>query len=72
VFKININIDEFIHKTHLGDGMKSLIDKSYNSVLVQVFTLTYDRNFRKLVYGVFNILVFMGVGVTVWYRFIPG
>jgi hypothetical protein len=70
VFKININIDEFL--PHLGDGIKSLIDKSYNSVLVQVLTLTYDRNFRKLVYGVFNILVFMGVGVTVWYRFIPG
>lgn len=36
MFKININIDEFLKKTHLGDGMKSLIDKSYNSVLVQV------------------------------------
>jgi len=44
VFKININKDEFIKITHLGDGMKSLIDKSYNSVLVQVLTLTYDRN----------------------------
>lgn len=38
MFKKNINIDEFL--PHLGDGIKSLIDKSYNSVLVQVLTLT--------------------------------
>lgn len=63
---------EWIHRTHMGAGLKTLLDNAYQTVLVQVETLTYNSHLRKYVYGYFNVLVFMGFAVTVWYKYLPG
>lgn len=71
MYNLTLSMDWF-HRSHMGTGLKTLIDNAYQTVLVQVATLTYNHSMRKYVYGYFIVLVHMGFAVTVWYKYLPG
>lgn len=56
---------------HLGAGLKSLIPQSRVAIFMQVATRHFDERHRKYLYGFFNILVYSGVGLVVWYYITP-
>ena len=64
--------NELYHNCRSGAGMKCLIPKVINTVLLQLVTRTYDPKIKRYVFGFFNILVYLGVGVVVWHKFMPG
>jgi hypothetical protein len=60
-----------IHNTHLGSGLKSLFGNAYTRLLVQVTTWAYAHKLKGYFYCTFHILVLLGIGVVVWYKFTP-
>jgi len=68
---LEINFDTF-NNCKFGKGIKSIYpNNSFASVIVQVGTCSFNKKTKEYVSGVFNILVMMGIGVIVWYNFIP-
>lgn len=62
---------EYINLTDIGRGLKSILsDTVFCSAITQVRTCTFDKSNKKFVWGIFNILVLMGIGVVVWYRYV--
>lgn len=61
--------------TAIGCGIKYLVQENpyhrFVSSVIQVRTCTFDKSIEKFVWGLFNILVYAGIGVVVWYRYIP-
>lgn len=55
----------------MGAGLKSLIPQSRVAIFMQVATRHFDERHRKYLYGFFNILVYSGVGLVVWYYITP-
>lgn len=53
-------------------GLKSLCDHVILTQIVQIRTLLFSKSQRRYIWGMFNILVTLGVGVVVWYKFVPG
>jgi len=74
--KLELNLNNLnnslLHYTSSGAGLKALYDIVTHAVLIRVSTLAYDPKFNHYVYAFFNILVYSGVGVVVWYKYIPG
>lgn len=71
--KRNIQFNkDTLNLCNLKLGVKSLSDKEVITHLVEVRILTYCDTSRKYVWGMLYILVTLGVGVIVWYKFLPG
>nr|GLL19006.1 hypothetical protein A4A49_51439 [Ipomoea trifida] len=49
-----------------GAGLRSFVNENLNKILVEVITYCDGS------YGRFLVLVSLGIGCTVWYRYAPG
>jgi len=65
-----IGNNEFFYKhinvTEIGRGLKGILsDTGFYSAITQITTCTFNKSNNKYVWGIFNILVLMGIGVVV-------
>jgi len=70
-----IGNNEFFYKhinvTEIGRGLKGILsDTEFYSAITQIRTCTFNKSNNKFVWGIFNILVLIGIGVVVWYRYV--
>jgi hypothetical protein len=61
----------YLAKAFADRGLRTCIVRDIVSALVRVSTRTYDPISNKYLLYYFHILVYMGIGVVVWYQIIP-
>lgn len=61
----------FVAKAFVDRGLRLFIEGDISTALMRVSTRIYDPKLKKYLFYFFNILVYMGVGVVVWYQVIP-
>ena len=68
-----IPIMSFYHENWSGPRIERYFvgyNTVFSSAITQVRTCTFNKSNNKFVWGMFNILVLMGIGVVVWYRYV--
>jgi hypothetical protein len=64
--------DISINATEIGRRIQSLLEERVACcAITQVRTCIFHKSNKKFVWGIFNILVLLGIGVVVWYRYVP-
>lgn len=53
------------------DKLEIPTNSPHQRVLVQLTTRAYDHRLSRYVQGLFHILVYSGIGLVIWYKFIP-
>lgn len=61
----------FLAKAFADRGLRTCIAGDIVTALTRVSTRTYDPISNKYIHYFFHILVYMGVGVVVWYQILP-
>lgn len=60
-----------IEQAYVNSGLRYLLHGNIQTVLMRFVTRRFDLKLNTNLFYFFNILVYMGVGVVVWYQIIP-